>query len=178
MRSFLALPLPDDLADQVERFAAQLKIGRPQSFENLHITLAFLDDQPHEALQDLHEVLEATSLPAVTAEFSGLEPLGGKVQSVLGLMVSGVDRLQKHVMSCLRQAGITLPHHRFRAHVTVARLPRKPLPADMIALGHVLEIHGAVRFPDAQMDTLSLYRSELRPQGARYEVLADYPLTS
>jgi 2'-5' RNA ligase len=178
MRSFLALPLPDELADDLERFAARLKIGRPQSFENLHITLAFLDDQPHEVLQDLHEVLEATPLLAVTAEFSGLDPLGGKVPSVLGLMVSGVDELQKQILSCLRQAGITLPHRRFRAHVTVARLPRKPMPEDMRALGHVLETHGAVRFPDAQLNTLSLYRSELRPEGARYEVLADYPLTS
>ncbi|WP_282064466.1 RNA 2',3'-cyclic phosphodiesterase [Aliiroseovarius marinus] len=178
MRSFLALPLPDDLADDLERFAAHLKIGRPQPFENLHITLAFLEDQPHEALQDLHEVLEATPLSAVTAEFSGLEPLGGKVPSVLGLMVSGVDGLQKQVLSCVRQAGITLPHRRFRAHVTLARLPRKPLPDDMTALGHVLQNHGAVGFPDTLLDTLSLYLSELHPDGARYEVLADYPLTS
>ncbi|NDW52660.1 RNA 2',3'-cyclic phosphodiesterase [Aliiroseovarius sp. PrR006] len=178
MRSFLALPLPDELADQVERFAARLKVGRPQPIENLHVTLAFLGDQSHDALQDVHEALEVTSLPAINAEFSGLEPLGGKVPSVLGLMVLGVDGLQKQVLSCVRQAGITLPHRRFKAHVTLARLPRKPLPEDMTALGHVLQTHGAVRFPDTQLDTLSLYRSELHPDGARYEVLADYPLTS
>ena len=178
MRSFLALPLPDDLADQVERFAARLKLGRPQSHENLHITLAFLDDQPHDALQDLHEVLQATPLPAIDVAFAGLEPLGGKVPSVLGLMVTGVDGLQKQVLSCVRQAGITLPHRRFRAHVTLARLPRNPLPDDMTLLGHALETHGAVRFPAVQLNTLSMYQSELHPDGARYEVLADYPLTS
>lgn len=165
MRSFIALPLPDDLADHLERFAARLKLGRPQPFENLHITLAFLGDQPHEALQDVHEVLEATPLPAVTAEFSGLEPLGGKVPSVLGLMVSGVDGLQKQLLSCVRQAGITLPHRRFRAHVTLARLPRAPLADDMTALRNALELHGAVRFDAAQLDVLSLYHSELRPMG-------------
>ncbi|SPF75861.1 RNA 2',3'-cyclic phosphodiesterase [Aliiroseovarius pelagivivens] len=178
MRSFIALPLPDDLADQLERFAARLKLGRPQPFENLHITLAFLGDQPQEALQDLHEVLDATPLPAIHAEFTGLEPLGGKQPSVLGLMVSGVDGVQKQVLSCARRAGITLPHRRFRAHVTLARLPRKPLPDDMTALGHALETHGAVRFPAVQLNTLSMYQSELHPDGARYEVLADYPLTS
>lgn len=177
MRSFLALPLPDDIAVQVERFAARLNTGRPQPFENLHITLTFLDDQPQDALQELHEVLESTLLPAVTAEFSGLDLLGGKVPSVLGLMVSGVDGLQKQVLSCVRQAGITLAHRRFRAYVTVARLRRKPLPEDIAALGHVLETHGAVRFPDVQLNTLSLYRSDLHPEGARYEVMADYPLT-
>ncbi|WP_424939557.1 RNA 2',3'-cyclic phosphodiesterase [Aliiroseovarius sp. S253] len=177
MRSFIALPLPDEIADELERFAARLKLGRPQPFENLHITLAFLGDQPRDALLDVHEVLEATPLPAVDAEFTGLEPLGGKQPSVLGWMVSGVDGLQKQVLSCVRRAGIMLPHRRFRAHVTLARLPRKPMPEDMASLGHALETHGAVRFRAVPLNILSLYQSELHPDGARYEVLADYPLT-
>lgn len=177
MRCFIALPLPDDLADQLMRFAARLRLGRPQPFENLHITLAFLGDQPQVALQDLHEVLDATPLRAPHAEFAGLEPLGGKQPSVLGLMVSGVDEVRKQVLSCVRQAGIALPHRRFRAHVTLARMPRTPLPDEMVALGHLLETHAAVRFPSADLRTLSLYQSELHSDGARYEVLADYPLT-
>lgn len=176
MRSFIALPLPDDLASDLERFALRLKLGRPQPFENLHITMAFLGDQPQDVLQDLHEVLEGAVLPSVEAGFQGLEPLGGKQPTVLGLTVRGVDALQKQVMSCVRQAGITLPHRRFRAHVTLARLPHAPMPEDTTALRHALELHGAVRFPETRLDVMALYHSELRPEGARYEVLAEYPL--
>lgn len=177
MRSFIALPLPDELTEELALFALRLKVGRPQPEENLHITLAFLGDQPVEALEDLHGELEATRLPAVDANFQGIEPLGGKTPSVLGLTVSGVDALHKQVLAATRRAGITLAHRRFHAHVTLARLPRNPIADDMAALGHALETHGAVSFPSHTLDVMSLYRSDLHPDGARYERLADYPLS-
>ncbi|MCK0142353.1 RNA 2',3'-cyclic phosphodiesterase [Aliiroseovarius sp. F20344] len=177
MRSFLALPLPDLLADELSFFAQRLKLGRPQPPENMHITLAFLDEQPVSVLEDLHEALEATALPAVSVGFAGVDPLGGKIPSVLALRVTGVDTLQARVASVVRGIGITLPHRKFRAHVTLARLPRKPGAEDMAALGHVLETHGNAQFPEAHLREMSLYQSHLRPEGAWYERLADYPLS-
>ncbi|WP_371169870.1 RNA 2',3'-cyclic phosphodiesterase [Aliiroseovarius sp. 2305UL8-7] len=177
MRSFIALPLPEEFASDLARFAARLKLSRPQPEENLHITLAFLDEQPNSALEDVHEELEATRFASVSAQFASLEPLGGKTPSVLGLRVDGVDALQKQVLSAVRKAGITLPHRRFRGHITLARLPSAPTQDDMKSLGHVLATHGSVRFDPLMLGTMSLYRSELHPDGARYERLADYPLS-
>lgn len=176
MRSFVALPLPDDLAADLARFAQRLKLTRPQPEDNMHITLAFLDDQPDAALEALHEELSATRFAPVTAGFSGLMTLGGKIPSVLALGVTGVDGLHKQVTGAARRAGMTLPHRRFRAHVTLARLPRRPSHDDQVALGHVLERHGATGFAPRGLTTLSLYRSDLHPDGARYQRLADYPL--
>ncbi|UWQ13405.1 RNA 2',3'-cyclic phosphodiesterase [Aliiroseovarius sp. M344] len=176
MRCFLALPLPDLLAGQLAGFAGRLRVGRALPEENIHLTLAFLDEQPLDALEDLHTELDLLRAPPATVDLAGLVPLGGAVPSVLAVNAHGVDGLRKQVMGAVRRAGITLPHRRFRGHVTLARLPRDPTAGDLSALGRALETHGAIRFDPVTLDTLSLYRSELRPDGARYERLADYPL--
>lgn len=177
MRSFLALPLPELIAGQLAGFAERLRVGRPVAEENLHITLAFLDEQPVEALEDLHHELEGLRIAPLTVELAGLELFGGKTPSVLAIRAEGVDTVQKQVAQAVRRAGITLPHRRFRAHVTLARLSNTPTADDFAALGRAMETHGAIRYPAMELATLSLYRSDLRPDGARYERLADYPLT-
>ncbi|MHA6266847.1 RNA 2',3'-cyclic phosphodiesterase [uncultured Aliiroseovarius sp.] len=176
MRCFLALPVPDDLAAQLAGFASRLKVGRPLPEENIHLTLVFLDEQPLDALEDLNAELEVLHAPPATVDLAGLTTMGGAVPSVLTINAAGVDGLHKQVRQVVRRAGITLPHRRFRGHVTLARLPRTPTANDMSALGRALETHGAIRYPTVTLDTLSLYRSDLRPDGARYERLADYPL--
>ena len=49
MRAFLALDLPQETRDALIRVQADLPVGRPVPCENLHLTLAFLDEQPHYA---------------------------------------------------------------------------------------------------------------------------------
>ncbi|MBR9844371.1 MAG: hypothetical protein GYB25_14515 [Rhodobacteraceae bacterium] len=41
----------------------ELRVGRKPPEENLHLTLAFLDDQPEAVLSELHEALQAEALP-------------------------------------------------------------------------------------------------------------------
>ncbi|SEW09007.1 2'-5' RNA ligase [Aliiroseovarius sediminilitoris] len=176
MRSFLALPLPDDLAAQLAGFAGRLRVGRAMPEENIHLTLAFLGEQPVQALEDLNTELEVWRAPPATVDLAGLITMGGVVPSVLALKADGVDALHNQVKQVIRRAGITLPHRRFRGHVTLARLPHTPTANDAPALGRALEAHGAIRYPTVTLDTLSLYRSDLRPDGARYQRLADYPL--
>ncbi|MCK8464874.1 RNA 2',3'-cyclic phosphodiesterase [Aliiroseovarius sp. S1339] len=176
MRCFLALPLPELLAEQISGFAGRLRVGRPLPEENIHLTLAFLDEQPIEALEDLNAELDVLRAPPAIVDLAGLTTLGGAVPSVLAIKAGGVDALHKQIKQAIRRAGITLPHRRFRGHVTLARMPQTPSGDDMLALGRALETHGAIRFPTVTLDTLSLYRSDLRTDGARYERLADYPL--
>ncbi|MDE9451848.1 RNA 2',3'-cyclic phosphodiesterase [Aliiroseovarius sp. Z3] len=176
MRCFLALPLPEDLAMQLAGFAGRLRVGRALPEENMHLTLAFLDDQPLDVLEDLNAELEMLRAPPVSVDLAGLETMGGAAPSVLAINAIGADGLHKQIKQVVRHAGITLPHRRFRGHVTLARLPRAPTQDDLSVLGRALQTHGAIRYPSVTLDTLSLYRSDLRPDGARYERLADYPL--
>ncbi|WP_289043712.1 RNA 2',3'-cyclic phosphodiesterase [uncultured Aliiroseovarius sp.] len=176
MRCFLALPLPDDLAAQLAGFALRLKVGRPVPEENIHLTLAFLGEQPLDALEELNTELEMLHAPPATVDLAGLTTLGGGVPSVLAVGADGVDLLHKQAKQAVRRAGITLPYRRFRGHVTLVRMPQTPTGDDLASLGRALETHGAIRYPTVTLGTLSLYRSDLRADGARYERLADYPL--
>jgi 2'-5' RNA ligase len=73
--------------------------------------------------------------------------------------------LQSRVSAGLEAAGVYTPEKRpFRAHITVARLrPRaRPAPAPQLALDDA---------PFAA-PSLTLYRSQLHPKGARYTAVA------
>ncbi|WP_424941864.1 RNA 2',3'-cyclic phosphodiesterase [Aliiroseovarius crassostreae] len=177
MRAFIACPLPRDLTAALANLAARMKVGRAVPEENLHLTLAFLDEQPVDALEALHEELVQLQSAPITLSLRGLEPLGGKTPSVLAIRAEGAEDLQKKVMSATRRAGLTLPHRKFRGHISIARLPRRPLPEDQLALGRALEVFGKVDLPPVTLGSFALYRSELHADGARHDVLAEYHLS-
>ena len=52
MRCFLSLDLPDRCRDPLLSMIGGLRVGRAVPWDNLHITLSFLDDQPEEALEE------------------------------------------------------------------------------------------------------------------------------
>lgn len=177
MRAFIACPLPETVTCALADLIARVKVGRAVPEENLHLTLAFLDEQPVDTLEALHEELEQIQSAPVTLSLRGLAPMGGKTPSVLAIRADGAEELQKRVMSATRRAGVTLPHRKFRGHISIARLPRRPQPEDQVALGRVLEAFGDVGLPQVTLDCFALYRSELHPDGARHEVLAEYNIS-
>jgi len=176
MRCFLALPLPDATREALADLAHALPMGRPVAEENLHLTLTFLDEVTQSDLERLHEVLEDITAPPVTLTLSGLELFGGKSPALMAILASGAEALQSKVARAVGQAGITLPRRRFRGHVTLTRFPRRMEPGQLAKLGRFLQSEAATRLPPVEVDHLALYASHLHPAGARYEVLAEYPL--
>jgi 2'-5' RNA ligase len=69
MRAFLALPIPEDTVAALCAVQARIPFGRPVPEDNLHLTLAFLGDVGEDVLNDLHDILSSTALPAVTVAF-------------------------------------------------------------------------------------------------------------
>ena len=176
MRSFIALPLPDETREVLSDIAHSLPIGRPVSEENLHLTLAFLDDLSPLDLERIHEALDALVAPPVTLTLSGLELFGGKSPALMAMLVGGAEALQTKVVRAVGQAGLTLPRRRFRGHVTLTRFPRRMEPGQLTKLGRFLEAHGAAQLSPVTLDHVGLYASQLHADGARYELLADYLL--
>jgi 2'-5' RNA ligase len=168
MRAFVALPIPDEVADGLERLQRRLGFGRPAPRGNLHLTLAFLDDQPEATLEALHYELSELKAAPFSVSLNGIGVFGTAVH-VPAAENPELMKVQDNVVSACRRSGITLQRRRFRPHVTIARLGKgqspPPLRADL----------SDVQLPPVLVTGMVLYRSTLHPKGARHDILADYP---
>ena len=81
-------------------------------------------------------------------------------------------RLRAMAQTC----GITLPRVRFRPHVTLARFGQRLQPGQLQQIHQLLQHFGGFTSPVFTVQQITLYRSTLLPEGARYEALAQYPL--
>lgn len=179
MRSFISLDLPDSCLDPLERRIGGLRAGRPVPRENLHLTLAFLGDQPEDALEELHAELEMLRLPGPELAFGGLGWVGpGKAQSLAVEVepVSELLTLQAEVARRARRLGMVLDRRPFRPHVTLVRFRRHVSPGEEAALHGFLSSPPVVTDAPCRAMSFSLQRSTLSGAGARYETLASYPL--
>lgn len=178
VRLFVALDLPQSIADALVAWRAPLLRAwpglRPVGPASLHVTLAFLGWKPEAAIAPLGELVEAcaTGVGGVAGLALG-EPLWLPRRRPRVLAVAVEDRhgslgaLQERVVERLASEGWYEPEARpYLPHVTVARsrdraglrLPRdaQPQAPTPLAFGGV---------------AVTLYRSHLARQGARYEPL-------
>lgn len=179
MRSFVALPLPDEAAQAIERLQSALPVGRIVPPENLHLTLAFLDEQPPDLVEAAHEALEGLRLARFEVALRGLDLFDRARPDVLFLGVAAnpaLEAAQRSVMAALRGAGLDLPRRRFRPHVTLARFAGRLTEADEARLAAFLTRHAATSLWPFTADAIVLYRSTLSKSGAIHEELARYPL--
>lgn len=178
MRAFLGLPVPEGWIGPLMRAQARLPGGRTVEAEDLHVTLAFLDDQPETSLEALHEELDTRPLPQATLVPMTWALLGSDRPRAAGLdlaLDAGLVALRDHVRGAARRAGVTLPRDRFRPHVTLARFGTTA-PADMTRLPGALARLGPPEMTAEAAGALHLWASTLTPQGPIYETLATYRL--
>ncbi len=175
IRAFLALPLPEALSLRLLPVQAALRLPRPVPPEQLHVTLVFLGEQREDVLEDVHHALSTAWLVAPELLIEGLGWFESGAAASVHAKVRpepNLVQLQGKVAQAVRGAGIDLPRRRFLPHVTLGRGIR----GDMGAYIQRFRDVGPVRMGPERARTLTLYRSRLRPEGALYDSLADYPL--
>lgn len=185
-RQFVAVPLP--LSDDLERRLAQCRAawtgaGPTPRFGRagqLHLTLRFLGDVDPDREPALHDSLAALRVPAMELEVDGtLGVFAGVARArVLWARVAGsglpaLRELAREVEGVVRRAGFAPEPKPFRPHVTLARWRGRPPPTDVVRDHLARARFGSepLRWTAAE---LLRYRSELRPDGARYQVVARY----
>ena len=186
MRMFVALVPPDDAVEHLDEFlavrrdAADFRWSVPEQF---HVTLAFLASVPDRRLDELVERLgrAASRRTPLTTSIAGggafPNPARAKVLwSGLDLDDSGrteVRRMATGARAAASKSGIEVEGHRFRAHVTVARIKRPTEVTRWVQLLHVYQ------GPQWRADTWTLVASHLgegprnRP---RYETVETFPV--
>lgn len=179
MRAFVAIDLPDPVRERIALLQAALPVGQPVKAENLHLTLAFLGEQPEAQIEEAHHGLQHIGQPAFGLKLSGLDTFGGETPKILfvgAVKSEPLDHLRKLVRSAVHGAGMRLSRERFRPHVTLARFARGMTPYDVERLRRFLSNHGAFALEPFGVTSFALYRSTLRPEGAVHDELARYDL--
>jgi 2'-5' RNA ligase len=169
IRLFLALRLPDDALDAIQRWQAELRGDvRVVSRANLHVTLAFLGHRPR---GDLDPVVRELRGAAAEAEAIVFKPLRYRETRSVGMLVLAdaaghAEALAFDVHGRLERLGVYRTEGRkWLPHVTVLRFKRQPrLEPGLPELGEFAPSDAAA------------YLSRLSPAGAQYEVLENVVL--
>jgi len=182
-RLFVALELPTALRTDIVQWGREElcdKSLRPVAPDSLHITLAFLGYLPEREIEDLREIIAAAAAPAPQIELRDPVPRPRNRPRLFALPAVSPESitLQRVLRERLVAAHLYKPEERpFWPHVTVARVRRERRGSKRPALvsrppgplpGALLHATKCVR--------MTLYRSELRPQGAEYTRLAQVEL--
>ena len=179
IRIFIALELPSSFKHELFR-QAQLLAGQDKrqhirwlSPENYHLTLAFLGEVESPSLSSLQFALERKleSMKAVPCKISSITPFPfsrPKIAAALLECTAELLQLQTDVAKCVRSCGISIERRRFVPHVTLGRLKlRSGNSVDLQA--HNILFAGVA-------DAVTLFQSELTPNGAIHTALAEIPL--
>lgn len=169
MRAFVALELPEAFADEVAGLARRLEAtcaGRFVPAENHHLTLAFLGEVGEARARRAMEALDAAcaGVGPVRLCACGLGAFGRGRDATLWLGVKkdeGLMALARRVRAELAAREIAYDKKDFLPHVTLARRARVPR-----------EDLGDLAFPLPDVARrVTLFRSILGPEGARYKPL-------
>ncbi len=183
-RLFVALDLPTVVRSEIVKWR-QAEPGdpalRPLVPEALHITLAFLGYQPEREIERLGQILEAASGAAPRIELRNpvARPERGRPRLfALPAESPAAMALQAALAESLAAERLYKPEKRpFWPHVTVARVRREERGSKRPALVS----HPPGELPKRLLRPFyavraALYRSELRPQGAKYTPLVQVDL--
>jgi 2'-5' RNA ligase len=185
IRSFIAIDLSDLVRRQLEALAQELrKCGAQVGWvrtEGIHLTLKFLGDVAPESIEDIKPALAGV---ASQTEPIHIEPAGCgafptiKSPRVIWVGLRGqsgpLAELVRRVDAAMVSLGFKPEDRPFKPHLTLGRVKGRQGLQD---LRQVLLAH--LDFTAEPFDAVEvvLYKSELRPDGARYTPLFKAPFS-
>ncbi|WP_282604897.1 RNA 2',3'-cyclic phosphodiesterase [Pelagibius sp. Alg239-R121] len=177
MRLFVALALPNDLVERLERMCSGLPGAVWVRPENFHVTMRFLGDVDAVQARDIDAALSAISAPCFELSLTGLGQFGDgrKTRAVwVGVQASPeLSALQSRIERAVQTSGLAAESRKFHPHVTLARFSASPGSK----LRTFFAQHALFRTMPFQVTQFDLYSSELGKGGPVYRREANYPLT-
>ena len=185
LRTFIALPLPEEWIGQLGETIADLSRALPQgvrwvSPSGIHLTLKFLGATDSRivprALDAMVENFAGASPPLLSLSVLGTFP-GGRNPRVIWAGVSGgaegLEDLHRRAEQAVSGLGWSIDGRPFRPHLTLGRVRDQVNARQRQAISDAV---AGARLPAIRSwrpDTVRLYRSVLTPRGARYSNLGE-----
>jgi 2'-5' RNA ligase len=182
VRAFVAIRMSEQVEDAVAAICDTIKRPRdgirwvPRA--NLHITLKFLGPSvdPHRLERftaGLHEVAMKTAPFEVAARGIGAFPNLEHPRAIwVGLHSVELGALAARVETASAEYGFDRENRRWSGHLTIGRVrDTHRLTAET---REALEVAKETEFGSSKIESVTLYRSHLGPEGASYEALATF----
>ena len=179
VRCFLAAKIGEPIVAQVSALipqlgGASLKLVNP---ENYHFTLKFLGERSQEEISTLStllpQALKAHTLFQATAAGVGAFPSPDHIKVIWVGMSEGKEQyiqLQKAIENSLANLNIK-KEREYIPHLTIARVKEV---FDKGKLQQFLQANSSTNFGRFQVDSISLMKSELTPEGPLYSDLKTF----
>jgi 2'-5' RNA ligase len=189
IRAFIAIELPEPILAELGKLEARLKPQLPREpirwvkADSIHLTLKFLGQVPSDQL----EMISLSLRVAVTAHAPfTLEVKGAGCfpdihrPRVVWVGVQENDHrlhaLQRAVENAIEPLGYPTEIRDFTPHLTLGRVARDVRQADQKKIGDVVQAAGVGTLGRWEVRQLALIKSDLKPSGAEYTILAYAPL--
>lgn len=175
IRLFVAIPIPEEIAEEVDRLCDGLPGVRWTDMDDFHLTLRFIGEVDEPTFCDIGEALAGVSMEPFEMRLRGIghfPPRGHPHTLWVGVEdPEPVVRLRRRIERVLEDVGIGPERRRFVPHVTIGRV-REPLPEHRF--GRFLQRTSLFRSSPFPVSGFTLFSSQLRREGALHIVEAEY----
>lgn len=187
LRAFIAVEIPRDIREAICTAVAPLQKGMGSAvrwvpMENMHLTLKFLGDVSAANVEMLSEMLrsEARLFDGFDLRLIGLgsfpNPKRPRVLYI-GVQASpSLETLQRGIESASRRLGYESEERAFSPHLTIGRVRQHVTATEQQGIRRALEETRIDLLGTARVDSVHLYKSDLRPTGSVYTRLYSAPL--
>ncbi len=187
LRAFIAVEIPLRIRQAVCKATSDLQketsvLVRWVPMENMHLTLKFLGDVSPSHLDMLNQMIraEADLFECFELHLNGL----GSFPSLkrprvifIGIQAPAVlDALHRGIDSASRRLGYESEERGFSPHLTVGRVKQNVTATEQQTIRRALEGTKIDSLGTARVDSLHLYKSDLKPTGSVYTRLYSAPL--
>ena len=175
MRLFVALALPDLIAEGLALLQAGVPGAHWQTREQLHLTLRFIGDVDGRDANAVDDALSLIEAPRFSLALKGVGEFGGKTPHALWAGVRDKEQvtfLQRKIETALQRAGLPAEQRKYVPHVTLARLKGSPR-------GRVMDFltdYALYASQPFDVEAFILYSSVLTPNGSLYRAEKAYRL--
>jgi 2'-5' RNA ligase len=174
-RLFVALSVPDGIAQSLMLIQGGVPGARWQRREQLHLTLGFVGEADGREAAMLDDALAGIEAPGFVLQLHGVGQFGNKQPHTLWAAArrsEALEHLQRKVDGAIRRAGLPCEAQKFTPHVTLARL-RHGEPGKVVEWLTHNALYTSAEFP---VGAFHLYSSLLTSDGSVYAVEQSYEL--
>lgn len=189
LRAFIAVDLPLEIRQDIQFATSSLRrdtgsLIRWVALENMHLTLKFLGEVPSENVEALTQMIhaQADSFISFDIHLTGIGSFPGPKRPrviYIGIQApAALEAFQRQLESATRRLGYNPEERAFAPHLTIGRVRQHISADDQQKIRRAIEESTIDSPGTARVNSVHLYKSDLKPNGPAYTKLFSAPLKS